>query len=254
VWCEALGDTPVVCGVGSAVYGTFPQDSSTRTDSVIDICVKMAHAARDGGASGLMLYPPTALRELPDVATRVVELHRAVGEVGLPLIVFYLYENAGGVSYSHDTIAELLSLDAVIGIKLATLDSVMTYQDIASVVRQQDEVLLITGEDRFLGYSLTLGANAALIGMAAACTDRPAALLDAWFAGDLPEFVRLSASLDAFSQSTFREPMDGYVQRMLWALEADAVIPAGARDPFGPPLDETDRELVEQAVRALRSE
>ncbi len=36
---------------------------------------------------------------------------------------------------------------------------------------------MITGEDRFLGYSLMCGTRATLIGMGAACTALPAALL-----------------------------------------------------------------------------
>ena len=59
----------------------------------------------------------------------------------------------------------------MLGIKVATLDSVMTFQDVARLIRRQaPDKVLITGEDRFLGYSLMCGAEAALIGMGAACT------------------------------------------------------------------------------------
>ena len=212
----------------------------------------MAEAAREGGASAVLVYPPTPLRDLGDRDRRVLEVHRAVAAVGLPVIAFYLYEAAGGISYSPNAIEELLHLDGVIGIKLATLDSVMTFQDIGALVSHQEDALLISGEDRFLGYSLTLGTDAALVGMAAACTDRCVALLDAWYERDLPTFVRLTAVLDNFSRATFSEPMEGYVQRMLWALEADGVIPVRVWDPFAPGLAEGERDIVAQAVRDLR--
>ena len=78
---------------------------------------------------------------------------------------------------------ELLALPNVIGIKMATLDSVMTYQDVARHIQSRHpDKLLITGEDRFLGYSLRRGAQAALIGMGAVCTDLQAELMRAHFA------------------------------------------------------------------------
>ena len=43
------------------------------------------------------------------------------------MIAFYLYEAAGGVAYDDDTLRALLDLPEVIGIKVATLDSVMTF-------------------------------------------------------------------------------------------------------------------------------
>jgi 4-hydroxy-tetrahydrodipicolinate synthase len=165
---------------------------------------------------------------------------------------FYLYEAAGGFSYSLDAVDELLDLAGVIGIKVATLDSVMTYQDVAARVRGHEGALLISGEDRFLGYSLMLGADAVLIGMAAACTDVSSALLDAWYSRDLPRFTALSAALDEFARVTFAQPMDCYIQRMLWALEADGVIPEGATDPFGPAAAGLEQAAVQRAVQALR--
>ncbi len=61
-----------------------------------------------------------------------------------------------------------------------------------------------------------------------------------------------SGALDAFARETFTAPMEGYVQRMLWALEADGVIPRGTIDAFAPKLPPTERERVVRAVRALR--
>ena len=126
---------------------------------------------------------------------------------------------------------------SIIGIKVATLDSVMTVQRIAAVVRSHPGKLLITGEDRFLGYSLMLGARGALIGMGAALPDVQAALLRAYAGGDWAGFMKLSELCDRFSQVTFIRPMEGYIRRMLWAAAAEGAIPASAcDDPWGPPL------------------
>src|SRR6185295_13192565 len=115
------------------------------------------------------------------------------------------------------------------------------------------EKLLITGEDRFLGYSLMMGARAALIGMGAALTDIQAALLRAKRDGDEHAFLGLSTQLDAFGAVTFTAPMEGYIRRMLWALAAEGVIPDEAcDDPWGPPLPAAEREVVRRFVREAR--
>lgn len=251
-WRDGLDDSAILCGVGLPEGTHLPSPAKARTDAVLDATVRLAEDARRGGADGVLVHPPTALRKLRDVGARVVALHQAVADVGLPVIAFYLYEAGGGVAYTRKTVELLLEIEGVIGVKVATLDSVMTFQELVPVISQQRGALVITGEDRFLGYSLMLGADAALVGMAAACTEVSAGLLDAWFDRDLPAFVRRTRALDAFGQATFAHPVEGYVQRMLWALTADSVIPP-CRDPFAPALGEGDRERVVHAVQTLRA-
>jgi 4-hydroxy-tetrahydrodipicolinate synthase len=206
--------------------------------------VEMAREAKQGGADALLAFPR---------ADDPVAYHAALARE-LPVIAFYLYDAAGGVAYDDATLHAILALPGVVGIKVATLDSVMTFQRIAALVAEHPDKLLITGEDRFLGYSLMLGARAALIGMSAALTDLQAALLRACANGDDRAFLRLSAQLDAFAQATFVPPMEGYVRRMLWALAADGVIPDDAcDDPWGPALALEERETVRRAVRDARA-
>jgi len=205
--------------------------------------LRMARDAKRDGADALLAFAP---RE------NAVVYHDELSQL-LPVIAFYLYRAAGGVDYDDATLHAILSLPGVLGIKVATLDSVITFQRISRVMRDHPDKLLITGEDRFLGYSLMMGARAALIGMAAALTDVQAELLKARKDGNERAFMRLSAQLDSFSAVTFREPMEGYIRRMLWAVAAEGVIPDEAcDDPWGPPLPETEREAVRRAVRDAR--
>lgn len=241
----------IVAGVGARPVG----DDRFAFAQFGQETVRMAEAALRDGADVLMAHPPTIYRDLPasERDRHVVDHHRALAKLGAPLILFYLYEAAGGVTYTLDVLAELFTLPNVVGIKMATLDSVMTFQDVAGLVREQfPETLLITGEDRFLGYSLMCGGQSALIGMGAACTAPQVALLDAYFSDDTSRFLDLSARVDAFARATFVAPMEGYIRRMLWALAAEGVIPeSAAHDPFGPLLDRADRARVDAAVAAL---
>jgi 4-hydroxy-tetrahydrodipicolinate synthase len=240
-WREAMGpERLVIAGAGAP-----PQ--SPEYDAA---AVRMAHEAAELGADALLCFAPVPYRDDP---ARAVRYHAALAAVGLPLILFYLYEAAGGVSYTRETLRTLFALSGVAGIKMATLDSVMTFQDTAALLRREfPGSVLITGEDRFLGYSLLCGAESALIGMGAALPAPQAALLTAHRKGDADAFLRLTQAVDAFGQATFRAPMEGYIRRMLWALADTGVIPEEAtHDPNGPALEPWEREDVRRATLAF---
>jgi 4-hydroxy-tetrahydrodipicolinate synthase len=206
--------------------------------------VTMAIEARRGRADALLAFPDR---------TDPVAYHTRLGRE-LPVIAFWLYEAAGGAAYDDATLHRILDLPEVLGIKVATLDSVMTFQRLAGILRSHPDKLLITGEDRFFGYSLMLGARAALVGMGAALPDLQAGLLRAYAEGDWGAFHRRSTLCDRLAEATFVPPMEGYVRRMLWAAAADGGVPAAAcDDPWGPPLPLEERALVERAVRDARS-
>jgi 4-hydroxy-tetrahydrodipicolinate synthase len=203
----------------------------------------MAIEARRGHADALLAFPE---RQDP------VGYHRRLGRE-LPVLAFYLYEAAGGVAYDDASLHAILDLPEVIGIKVATLDSVMTYQRIASVLQRHPDKLLVTGEDRFLGYSIMLGARAALVGMGAALPDLQAELLRSWAEREYERFVQLSELCDRLAQVTFIPPMEGYIRRMLWAAAAEGAVPVQAcDDPWGPALPEGERAAVDAMVRGAR--
>ena len=223
VWRAALPDRVIVAGATT---------------------LEMAREARAGGADALLAFPS---------ADDPVGWHAALS-AELPVIAFYLYEAAGGVAYDDATLGAILALPGVIGVKVATLDSVMTFQRVAALLRGVPGKLLVTGEDRFLGYSILMGATAALVGMGAALTDLQCALLRAHAAGNAAEFNRLLGLLDRFAQATFLPPMEGYVRRMLWAAAADGVIsPDASDDPWAPAELPGERAAVIRAVHEARA-
>ncbi len=206
--------------------------------------ITMAIEARRGRADALLAFPE---RNDP------VGYHRRLGRE-LPVIAFYLYEAAGGVPYDDRTLHAILDLPEVVGIKVATLDSVMTFQRIAALMQSHPDKVLLTGEDRFFGYSVMAGATSALLGMGAALPDVQTDLLHAWRDGQRDRFVELSAVCDRLAQATFVEPMEGYIRRMLWAAAADGAIPAEAcDDPWGPALPAGERAMVEKVVADARA-
>lgn len=242
-WRAALPGKVIVAGAGAS--------ATARPDEATGRSVEMAECAARLGADAVLAYAPAWLRGREDAGRLVVEHHRRLAAVGLPLVLFYLYEEAGGLSYPPAVLDELLSMPEVVGIKMATLDSVMTYQDVARGLSvRHPERLLITGEDRFLGYSLMRGARAALVGMGAACSRLQAELIRAHVRGDAPRFLKLSRLTDMLAEATFVRPLEGYIRRMLWVLARQGVIPPeAANDPWGPELP---REEYEELGRVLK--
>jgi 4-hydroxy-tetrahydrodipicolinate synthase len=243
-WREALPGKVIVAGVGSR--NSISEKATAGT-------MQMADSAARSGADALLVYPPIWLRGHPLADQLIIEHHVRVAHAGLPLILFYLYDDAGGIEYSPKVLDELLALPEVVGIKMATLDSVMTYQDVSRQVQERHpKKLFITGEDRFLGYSLRRGAQAALIGMGAICCDLQVELIRAHTVGDGKRFLTLSDDVDLLAETIFVRPMEGYIKRLLWALVHLGVIPLeAANDPWGPQLPRDEFDRVGRTLKTL---
>lgn len=237
VWARALGSKSlIVAGVGGSPSDRADFPAYTHT------AIEMAEDALGQGAHALLIHPPRLFHRVKDFDELAVDFHGRIAELGAPVILFYLYEAAGGVPYSPALLRRLFSLPNVVGMKLATLDSVMTFQDVAGLIRNEfPEKLVITGEDRFLGYSLMCGADSALVGMGAVETKLQCRLLESVYSGRAAEFLELSRRVDRLSQALFVPPMEGYIRRVLWALVHQGLIGReSAFDPWGPELDESE--------------
>lgn len=101
------------------------------------------------------------------------------------------------------------------------------------------------------GPSFMWGADTALVGIAAAQVELSVAVLRAWSAGDAAQFVAASDRLDRFAAVTFYAPIEGYVQRMIWAAVWEGLIPEeAAYDPYGPALP-AERDAVIRCLEEL---
>jgi 4-hydroxy-tetrahydrodipicolinate synthase len=220
-------DVPVVAGIGPA---------SGSPSTVEHTLTRAAEEMATAGADALMLYPVPR-----DAHPDVPALHTAVARAsGLPVIAFVLYEAASGHRYSTDLARRLVATEGVLGVKLAVLDDAVACQDILTACRaERPDAVLFTGEDRMFGPSLMWGADAALVGIAAAVPGVTVDVLDAWTQGRHSDFVVASARADALGALVFRSPVDTYVQRMAWLAAWEGRLPRDlCHDPVGTTEDE----------------
>ncbi|MFF4618180.1 dihydrodipicolinate synthase family protein [Nonomuraea jabiensis] len=224
VACAAEGGVPVLAGVGGGAEDPAAQ----------------ARVAAELGADGVLVFPSDGDR---------VALHEKVWRAArLPMIAFDLYTRPCPAG----TLRELLAHPGVAGLKTALLSDAMGCQRAIALTREADR-LAITGEDRMFGPSLLWGAEAALVGIAAAGVGVTAAVLEAFAGKDLRAFEEASGRLDRLAQVTFTEPMEGYVQRMLWLAAAEGRVPeTHSHDPYGPPLPAEERAVIVAMSQAAR--
>ncbi|MEV0726511.1 dihydrodipicolinate synthase family protein [Micromonospora purpureochromogenes] len=232
---EATRDLVTRCAVdtGVAVIVGVGGRPGERTAEVA------AQAARAAalGAAGVLVFP---------VDPEPVAHHDAIWRAaGLPMLAFDLYVRP----YAAPQLAALLEHPGVAGVKVARLHDAIACQAGLAAAHRADR-LAVTGEDRMFGPSLMWGAQAALVGLAAAAVPVTAAVLAAFADQKYADFVAASARLDRLAEVTFTEPMEGYVRRMLRIAADEGRIPTShAVDPYGPALPDDDRERVLSVAR-----
>lgn len=204
-----------------------------------------AQLAARSGATALLVFADQ--RNSP--ATALGYLDALWETTRLPLIAFDLYT----APYSIDQLHAVLQHPAVAAFKPARLRDAVACQDGIAAALHHGRCVL-SGEDRMLGCSLVWGARGALVGLASANVSVTAALLRAHRDADAVAFLAACAAVDEFAARVFREPWDGYVQRMLWIAADEGLIPgAFAHDLQRPPqLADAEQQAVLAAARQAR--
>ncbi|HDM70121.1 MAG TPA: dihydrodipicolinate synthase family protein [Thermotogales bacterium] len=246
IWRRKFRDKIVIAGAG-ADSDVFESEGE---DGYIERAVKMANMAKDLGADALLIFPP---KPFEDHGKKVIKYHEEISSVELPMILFYLYPEAGGVEYDFEILERLLGMKWVIGIKLATLYSVVKMQDISNfVVEKFPNKVLITGEDRMFGYSLIRGAKSALIGLGSVLPNIQREMMNAYFEKDYDRFVKLMITVDKIAESLFVDPMEGYIERIEYMLYLLGIVPRkNVFDPHGPGIHDGDKERIRKVLVEL---
>lgn len=247
-WRNGLDEEKMIlCGVGANIR------DGIKDEEYIQEAVDMAKEAKELGANLIMPYAPTLFRGRENQDEMILKYHNEIAKLGLPMVLFFLYEDAGGITYSLDVLKELFKIPNVIAIKMATLDSVMTYQDVSNMIKEEDtDVALITGEDRMFGYTVMRGAKGALIGLSSIYTKLQKDMITSYYKGNYEEFIRKSEVVDNLAEHTFYSPMEGYIERILYILGEKGIISKDAtNDPFGLGVDQWERERIDRFIEEL---
>jgi 4-hydroxy-tetrahydrodipicolinate synthase len=213
--------------------------------------VQQARDFKAAGADGLLVFPIPAYLSDPLDPDIPVEYHRAVAEVGLPLILFQLQPALGGVNYDLGTLEQLAGIDGVVAIKEASFDA-RRYVDTVTMINELPEpITILTGNDNFILESFILGCEGALIGFGAVMTQEQVDMIDAWKAGRIEEAKELGRRVQRLADVVFAKPVANYRARLKECLVLLGVLEQAHVRPPLIPVSVEERELLERTLKEV---
>jgi 4-hydroxy-tetrahydrodipicolinate synthase len=216
------------------------------TAATVAEATSRARDLRVAGADELLVFP------IHGRPAETLDYHRALGEVGVPLIAFQLQPALGGVIYQPDLLRSLLGLEAVVALKEASFDR-RRFQETAAVAAAAG-VALLTGNDNFILDSFEWGAAGALLGFGAIVTGEQVAMIDAWSAGRAGEARAWSRRLQPLADAVFAPPVERYRARLKACLVMLGLLDSAQLRPPGDAVDEADQARLRAALRQVSAE
>jgi 4-hydroxy-tetrahydrodipicolinate synthase len=217
--------------------------------------VQQARDFKSVGAAALLVFPIPAYLSSPLDPRIPLDYHRAIGEVGLPMILFQLQPALGGVNFDTQTLRQLNDIEGVVALKEASFDA-RRYVDTVRMVEahpkyRSHEFTMLTGNDNFILESFMLGCTGALIGFGAIMTREQVTMIETWRAGKVEEAKALGARVQHLADAVFAAPVANYRARLKAGLVMLGVLDqAHVRPPLLPLPDHEVQQLRDALIAA----
>jgi len=209
---------------------------------------RLARMAAQGGASALLVFPPTpfALGQSPQMA--LAHFKRIADATDLPLIVFQ-YPLATGQGYPKDTLLKLCEEVPTIRAIKDWIGNVQHHEwHIRTLQNLSLPVNVLTTHSAWLFSSLVLGCNGLLSGSGSVIADSQARLFRAVQRNDLAEAKRLNDRIEPTARVFYADPFVDMHNRMKEALVLLGKLP---RAVVRPPLVKIERAEIMRIREAL---
>ncbi|MGH7278943.1 MAG: dihydrodipicolinate synthase family protein [Candidatus Rokuibacteriota bacterium] len=236
----AVDEVGPTCPVVAGVYSDGTAEAAS-----------LARDARDGGAAGLLVFPPTLFmwgaQQKPDMVLR--HFSEIAGAVDLPIIVFE-YPPASGIGYAPETLARLAEIPSVAAVKDWSNEIVAFERNLRALRGTGRPVAMLSSFTMSLMSTFLLGADGAISGMGSVAADLQAELFEACQKGDLDGARRINDRLDPLVRVFYAPPFVDMHNRMKEALVFLGRIPAAHVRPPLTPVTSGEREAIKQALVA----
>lgn len=210
---------------------------------------QQAREAKAIGADGLLVFPVSAFLGEPLMPEVPYAYHRAIAEAAdLPIILFQLQPDLGGVHLSREVLLRLIEIPQVVALKEASFDAMRFLQTKSILEQAPRKITLLTGNDNFILESFVLGAEGALTGFGTILCDLQVRMFEAWKSGSVREARSLGKVIQALADVTFAPPVRDYRCRLKEAFVMMGVIPRATVRPPLLPLREGDRKRLHEAL------
>lgn len=211
-----------------------------------------AKDARAAGADAIMVFLPNAFALAHTTAMAVLHHHTIAHAVpGMPIFLFQAHHGAGRMGFTPQTMAELLKMEAVVGIKEGGWE-VNGYDALRRQVRAlRPDVAVCASGDEHLLACMVHGSDGSLVSLADLMPDEIVALDAAVRKGDLQIARALHETLEPLAEAIYGAPPGGRATaRLKWCLREMGIIPDATVRPPQPPVDEADAAALRAALKA----
>ncbi|WP_198374595.1 dihydrodipicolinate synthase family protein [Neoroseomonas rubea] len=211
-----------------------------------------AREARAAGADAVMVFLPNAFALAHTTAMAVLH-HRTITAAvpGLPIFLFQAHHAAGRMGFTPETMAALLEIPEVVGIKEGGWE-VDGYDALRRQVKAlRPDVAVCASGDEHLLACMVHGSDGSLVSLADILPDEIVALDAAVRANDLPAARALHERLEPLAEAIYGAPPGGRATaRLKWCLREMGVIPTATVRPPQPPVDDADAAALRTALKA----
>lgn len=220
--------------------------SGVNAESSLDAALH-ARDAEEAGADAILLFPPNAWGLFRDRDSALLHHRHAMAGCCLPFLLYQAPVGAGAMPYDSETLAGLVALPRVCGIKEGSWE-VATYDANRRLAKAMRPDLAVLGSgDEHLLTSYLIGSEGSQVSLAAVT---PAPLVALWRTardGDWEQARHWHEAIYPLACAVYREAPGGRATtrlkaclKILGRLDCDAV-----RPPFAPLPPEEYRRLEE---------
>ena len=211
-----------------------------------------AREACAAGADAIMVFLPNAFALAHTTAMAVLH-HRCIADAvpGVPMFLFQAHHAAGRMGFTADTMAELLKIETVVGIKEGGWE-VDGYDALRrQVKRLRPDVAVCASGDEHLLACMVHGSDGSLVSLADLMPDEIVALDAAVHANDLPAARAVHEKLEPLAEAIYGAPPGGRATaRLKWCLREMGIIPDATVRLPQPPVDAADTAALMAALKA----
>jgi 4-hydroxy-tetrahydrodipicolinate synthase len=211
-----------------------------------------AREACAAGADAIMVFLPNAFALAHTTAMAVLH-HRCIADAvpGVPMFLFQAHHAAGRMGFTPETMAELLKIKTVVGIKEGGWE-VDGYDALRrQVKRLRPDVAVCASGDEHLLACMVHGSDGSLVSLADLMPDEIVALDAAVRANDLPAARALHEKLEPLAEAIYGAPPGGRATaRLKWCLREMGIIPDATVRLPQPPVDTADAAALMAALKA----
>ncbi|NIN52716.1 MAG: hypothetical protein GTN80_06080 [Nitrososphaeria archaeon] len=214
--------------------------------------IELASDAKREGADALLVFPISAFAGEPLSPEVPYAYHKAIADaVDLPIILFQLQRDLGGVEFSEECLHRLIEIQEVVAIKEASFNAKRFVDTLRAVRSGPRRIIMLTGNDTFILESLILGADGALIGFGTLVTDQQIEMYEAVQRGDYKTAKEIDERIKPLIDVVFAPPVRNYRARIKEALAMLDVINVPHIRPPLTPVSKDEKKAIRKALKQL---